>query len=249
MLFRSLEPWRRLDGELLIALDGTQYHRSQAIHCEHCAKTEHRNGEVSYSHTVVTPVVVAPGRAQVMALAPEFVVPQDGHEKQDCETAAAKRWIATYGEGLQGLHVTLLGDDLYSRQPLCEAVLEAKLKFIFVAKPSSHITLYQWLEGLERAGAVGTHQVKWRRGKKHFTDTYRFASQLPLREGAGGLQVNWFEIHTTDEAGKTLYHNAWVTPHAVHAGNVAQRVEVGRARWKVESVPQAHREEDRKSVV
>ena len=68
-----LEPWRRLDGELWIALDGAQYHRSQAMHCEHCAKTEQRNGEVSYSHPVVTPVVVTPAWAQVMALAPEFV--------------------------------------------------------------------------------------------------------------------------------------------------------------------------------
>jgi hypothetical protein len=48
---------------------------------------------VTYSHTVITPVVVAPGNDTVIPLEPEFVVPQDGHEKQDCETAAAKRWL------------------------------------------------------------------------------------------------------------------------------------------------------------
>jgi hypothetical protein len=26
-------------------------------------------------------------------LQPEFIVPQDGAEKQDCENAAAKRWL------------------------------------------------------------------------------------------------------------------------------------------------------------
>jgi hypothetical protein len=30
---------------------------------------------------------------QVISLDPEFITPQDGRDKQDCETAAAKRWI------------------------------------------------------------------------------------------------------------------------------------------------------------
>ncbi len=29
----------------------------------------------------------------IIPLVPEFVIPQDDHEKQDCENAAAKRWI------------------------------------------------------------------------------------------------------------------------------------------------------------
>ena len=89
-------PWRRLDGQLLIALDGTQYHHSNALHCEQCLVSE-RAGVVRYSHTLVTPVVVAPGQRRVIARAPEFVVPQDGHHQQDGETAGSKRWLAVYG--------------------------------------------------------------------------------------------------------------------------------------------------------
>ncbi len=33
---------------------------------------------------------------KVISLPPEFITPQDGHQKQDCENAAAKRWIKQY---------------------------------------------------------------------------------------------------------------------------------------------------------
>ena len=231
----QIDSLRVCNGQLLIALDGTQYHHSESIQCKQCTVTEHRNGQISYAHTVVTPVVVTPGHNRVIPLEPEFIVPQDGHDKQDCETAAAKRWIAAYGARYRERNVTLLGDDLYSRQPLCEQILAACLNFIFVCKPSSHATLYEWLQGLERSGAVHTHQVMRHLGKKRYTDTYRFAAQLPLREGDDALEVNWCELLTTDALGKTIYHNAFVTRHVIDQDNVAQIVAAGRARWKIEN--------------
>ena len=51
------------------------------------------NGRTYYSHSLVAPLLVAPGENRVIALEPEFVRPQDGHEKQDCELRAAERWL------------------------------------------------------------------------------------------------------------------------------------------------------------
>ncbi|MDA8382526.1 MAG: ISNCY family transposase [Betaproteobacteria bacterium] len=222
-------------GQLLIALDGTNYHHSHTIHCSQCTKIEHANGEVSYQHTVVTPVVVSPGKDPVISLEPEFVVPQDGHDKQDCETAAAKRWLAARGERLKGYDATILGDDLYSRQPMCDAVLALDMDFIFVCKPSSHDTLYEWVEDFTRNGFIKTHEIQRRRGKEVFTDTYRYALDLPLRERDDALKVNWFELTTTDRSGKQLFHNAWITSLALNEGNVATMAEAARARWKIEN--------------
>jgi hypothetical protein len=124
-----LDDYRVLDNQLLIALDGTQYHSSQSIYCDRCTRCQHGDGPINYSHTVVTPVIVAPGQAQVIPLAPEFVAPQDGHDKQDCEHGAAKRWLARCAATYRDDNVTLLGDDLYAHQPLCEAGLEAGFNF------------------------------------------------------------------------------------------------------------------------
>ena len=86
-----LEAWRGLQDQLLLALDGTWYHSSAKIHCPNCSCMEHKSGGKTYYHSAVTPVIVAPGREQAIPLRPEFIVPQDGHTKQDCELAASKR--------------------------------------------------------------------------------------------------------------------------------------------------------------
>jgi hypothetical protein len=68
-----LEPYRSSNGDLLVAMDGTQYFSSSTIHCDQCNVTHHKNGTVTYSHTVVTPVIVAPGNPRVIPLEPAFV--------------------------------------------------------------------------------------------------------------------------------------------------------------------------------
>lgn len=229
-----LEPYRVLGDQLLIALDGTQYHGSEHIHCEQCTVRQHGSGKVTYSHTVVTPVIVAPGQSRVLPLQPEFVTPQDGHDKQDSEHAAAKRWMNRCAELYRGRNVILLGDDLYAHQPLCECALEAGFGFLFVCKPTSHKTLYEWLEGLRESGHVEAIQVTRGKGRRQEIDTYEFVNHLPLRDGKDALEVNWCQLTTTDANGKQRYHNAFVTNHAITADNVVEMVEAGRARWKVE---------------
>jgi hypothetical protein len=77
-----LKPFQYLGG-LLIALDGTQYFDSHKLHCKCCSSRTHKNGTVTYFHSAILPVIVAPGQSQVISLSPEFIIPQDGHEKQD----------------------------------------------------------------------------------------------------------------------------------------------------------------------
>jgi hypothetical protein len=50
---------------------------------------------------------------------PEFIYPQDGYEKQDCELTAAKRWMNSEAPHLP-VNTTILGDDLYCHHPFCE---------------------------------------------------------------------------------------------------------------------------------
>lgn len=99
---------------------------------------------------MVTLVIVWPGQSQVIPLVPEFVVPQDGHDKQDCENAAAKRWFSQHGKRYSGSKITVLGDDLYCHQPLCQQLLAQQFNFILGCRPESHTTLYEHLEGIDR---------------------------------------------------------------------------------------------------
>jgi hypothetical protein len=231
-----LEPYRCLDGEFLLVLDGTEYFSSKKIHCPHCCHRTHKNGSTTYYHAAVTPVLVAPGLSQVISLEPEFITPQDGHDKQDCENAAAKRWIEAHWLQETKQPVTLLGDDLYCHQPICETALEQGYSFIFVCKESSHRELYEWIDYLERVGEVQTVTQSERRGRKSLSYHYRFVNQVPLRATQPALEVNWCEVTVTDTSDeKVLYHNAFATCHQLNEQNVAEIVTAGRARWKVEN--------------
>ena len=230
-----IQSFRGVNNSTLIALDGTWYHSSKKIHCPCCSHLQHTNGEITYYHSAVTPVIVAPGQSEVIALRPEFITPQDGHTKQDCEIAAAKRWLEQNATRYLEGPVTLLGDDLYAHQPFCRRALLHGFHFLFTCKPESHSTLYQWVHLLQPGPALGVSQQRIKVGAHFQTHTYRWANQVPLTEGQDALKVNWCELSVTDKEGKVLYRNAWITDWPITAQNVAALAASGRARWKIEN--------------
>ena len=78
-----LSRFKSINGNLLIPLDGTQYHSSNTIHCEQCSTKNHKNGTITYSHSAITPVIGSKNSNHVISLEPEFITPQDGSKKQD----------------------------------------------------------------------------------------------------------------------------------------------------------------------
>lgn len=231
----ELAAYRSFAGNWLVSLDGTQYFFSTKIHCQRCTVTVHGETEY-YTHTAITPVLVAPGESRVIALEPEFIQPQDGHEKQDCERNAGKRWLARQAQHLAGHRVTLLGDDLYCNQPFCEAVVAQKLNFIFTCKPDAHQALYEEVALLSRLGAVTELTQRHWNGRTHEIWRYRYVNDVPLRAGPGALKVGWCELTIVQEdTGEQLYHNAFATNHRLTNETVAPIVAAGRARWKIEN--------------
>jgi len=229
-----LDALRSYRNNLLCALDATQYFSSKNIHCDNCCTKEHK-GSITYSHTAITPVFVKPGCNKVFTLPPEFITPQDGHKKQDCENAAAKRWLNQFAPLYKTLGITIIGDDLYCKQPLCELILLHELDFILNCKPNSHKTLYQWVEELDGLQAVEAVVEKRWTGKNDQIDTYRFVNQVPLRDGDDALKVNWCELTTTLSDGTVKYKNAFATNFKITSKNVKKIVADGRARWKIEN--------------
>ena len=227
----GLAPFQRLGGHVLIALDGTEYFCSQKLSCPNCSSRNRANGKTEHFHQMVSAAMVAPGHDRALPLEPEFITPQDGVEKQDCEARATARWLAAYGPQYAHLKPVYLGDDLASRQPTCEAVRAIGAHFLFTAKPSSHKTLYDWLDGAE----VPSLAQKIKQGARFVTHRYRWLQAVPLRDGKDALVVNWLEIEIVDPSGKVTYRNSFVTDLAVDERNVAELAACGRSRWKIEN--------------
>jgi hypothetical protein len=230
-----LERFRSINHTFLIALDGTDFFSSEKIGCPCCTQSVLKNGKTLNRHIAVTPVLVAPGQKDVIALAPQFVQPQDGHDKQDCELAASGRWLDQWGAHYASWGITYLGDDLYCHQPHCQRVIRQHAHFVFTCKPDSHATLYEWIADFSRMGGVTTVVRSRRLGKKWLIDTYRYVNQVPLRNSDDALMVNWYELVTTDAQGDVVFRNAWATSHLITDDNVVALATAGRARWKIEN--------------
>ena len=233
-----LEAMQAVKHTRLIALDATWYFSSPSknVCCPNCSCIEHADGHTTHFHSAITPVIVSPGHSQVVPLRPEFITPQDGQEKQDCEINAAKRWLGAHAARYSSGNDTLLGDDLYAHQPFCRQVLLHGFHFLFTCKPSSHATLYQWVEGLEPGRQL--HTLKQRvkgRGNRWEHEHYRWANHVPLTDSDEALKVNWCELTVTDGEGAVLYRNAFITDWEITAENVSGLIAAGRARWKIEN--------------
>ena len=232
----ELKSFRSYSDQLLIALDGTEYFSSKKIHCKNCSHRILQDGKINYFHSVLTPVIVKSGNAHVISLEPEFIVPQDGQEKQDCEIQAGKRWLEKNGEYYAKRGATILGDDLYSRQPFCQAVKDKHLHFILVCKPDSHANLYETVDYLATQGVLATKVVRKWNGRYAEIHTYRYANKLALYAEQPVLVVNWCELTTTRaDTGEQLFKNAYVTDFEVTDTTVEAIVRDGRTRWKIEN--------------
>jgi len=225
------EAFDRLGDRTLIALDGTEYFCSQKITCPHCQTRKRSNGKTESYHSMLAATVVAPGHSKVVPLSPEFIVKQDGAEKQDCERSAVKRWLVKHAARLKPLRPVYLGDDLFACQSVVERLAANGDDFIFTCKETSHKALYDFIDGC----AFERCEVTVRKGKTHERRRYRFIETVPLRDGKDAAPVNWIGFEISNAKGAVTYKTAFVTSLPVTKANVAEIAACGRARWKIEN--------------
>lgn len=167
-----LKPFEVLGEQLLVALDGTEYFSSQCIHCEQCSHRRHKNGAITYFHSAILPVIVVPNHEHVISLDPEFITPQDGHEKQDSEVAAAKRWISRHADLFEPGGVTMT-EMTFIVGNQCVPCLLNKASTIFSSVCRKYTALYDWLEYLDRNGEISHLTVRKRHGRDWHFYNYR----------------------------------------------------------------------------
>ena len=233
--YQALKPFQILDGRCLVALDGSEFHNSYKIQCPQCRTRLRSSGETEYHHIVLCATLVGIGHSEVLPLRPQFITPQDGDQKQDCETKAAYRWFDQNAARYASLRPIYLGDDLYANHPMCEKVTQAGDDFIFRVKEGSHKTLFSYLDGVTWPTK---RVVKKTPGRKQPNLIYqcRIARQLPIRDGNDALKVNYVELQIRRVGDrKPTQSFRFITSLDVTKANAAEIVAAGRARWKIEN--------------
>jgi len=178
-----LKPFEIMPGIYLYSVDGSQHHSSKKVTCEHCLSKKHRNGEVSYSHSVLQGAIMHPSQRQVIPLMPEMVRNEDGTKKQDCELNASKRFLSQLRQTHPKLGLMICGDGLFSHQPMIEETLAQGMHYLYVAKPDDHTYMMEWLDTYKN---LPSYQYQDEKGRSH---SYRWQNDIPLNGKTNTINV------------------------------------------------------------
>ena len=229
---KALEPFVFYQGCYLLSLDGTQYFSSEKIHCAACLEKHHKNGKVTYSHQMFAGAIVHPDFAEVIPVAPEPIIKQDGATKNDCERVAAKRFLAKFRQDHPHLPVIVVEDGLSSNGPHIQDLQHYRMHYILGAKEGDHGPLFALMAAAAEAGIARVLTFE-----DPQTDTlhhFRWLSQVPLNDSNADLLVNFLEYWEVGPKGKVQYFS-WVTDLEVTEESVWFLMRGGRARWKIEN--------------
>jgi len=174
-----------------------------------------------------------PDVKQVIPIGVEPIQNSDGAKKQDCETNAAKRLIPQLRQSYPKMGLIMTGDDLFSRQPMIETVLESRYEYFFVAKETRHTFMMAWLDTHDPLNEVKDIDEKGR------TVIYQWMNEVPLNGAKDSIHVNFFRKKTItfDPMGKQIHcrTQSGVTSLHVTAERVRLFVRGAKTRWKAEN--------------
>ena len=227
---KVLEQMVFMEGHYLLSLDGTGYFTSKEVHCESCLqRINHKTGEITYSHQMLGAAIVHPERKEVIPLAPEPIIKQDGAKKNDCERNAAKRFFEHLRKDHPHLSLIVIEDALSANAPHIQELKRHKLRYILGVKPGDHAFLFEQIEQAHAAGKTNEFEVE-QNGVIH---RFRWLNQVPLNASNPDLLVNFLEYW--EVGAKRTQHFTWITDFTITENNAYQLMRGGRARWKIEN--------------
>jgi len=224
-----LRDYRFLRKYTMVSIDGVHHFESTKIHCKRCTQKNHRNGTVSYSHSMLGAAIVHPKRKEVFTLGGEAIETQDGCKKNDCELNAAKRLQKHLYTHYKGERFVILEDALYANEPHIEQILDNDWDFIINVKPKSHKTLFTLFEARKKRNQLKYYTIQENKTIHHFY----WMNNVPLN-GQGNVRVNflYYEQHLKNGQIKRF---SWVTSIKIRKSNVNEIMQGARARWKIEN--------------
>jgi len=230
---KALEPMVYFQGCYLLSLDGTGSFSSSKVSSSSCLVKKHRSGKITYYQQVFGAAIVHPDYKEVIPLAPEMIIPQDGATKNDCERNAAKRFLHKLRQDHPHLPLIVIEDGLSSNGPHILDLQRHGMHYILGAKVGDHPLLFHHLEQAAQRDELTTHRMVDPVNPK-LTHVFRFLNGVPINQANVNLPVNMIDYRQCCEGKKDL-HFSWVTDFKVTQENVYQLMRGGRARWKIEN--------------
>jgi len=226
----GLKQFKFLGRYFLASMDGTGYFSSTNVSCPNCqTKINKTTGQISYSHAMLGIALVHPDRKEVIALAPEPIIKQDGTSKNDCERNAAKRLLEKLKTDHPDLPLIITEDALSPNAPHISELKRHDFRFILGVKEGDHKFLFSSVQEKKLAGETTKFEIE----KDGVIHRFHYINSVPLNESNQDLLVNFLEYW--EIKGTETKYFSWVTDIEISTTNVYWLMKGGRARWKIEN--------------
>lgn len=220
-----------IHGHLAVASDGTGIFSSSERHCPKCLTQTHKDGSVTYMHTMLEAKVLCANRMALSLMSEPIENPEDGnYDKQDCESKAFKRLVPRIKLTFPRQPLVHLLDALYASAPTFHLIEDHHQKFICCFKSGSIPTLYQEALELLKLTPANTLELTLARKNSRLERCYTWTDVE-----YDGLILGFVMCKETDvNTGKTTTF-AWLTNFTVTRDTVLEIARGGRLRWKIEN--------------
>ena len=235
---KALEPMVFFQGCYLLSLDGTGYFSSKKIFSDNCLqKVKKDTGEITYYQQMLGAAIVHPDFKEVIPLAPEFIIKQDGQSKNDCERNAAKRFFGKLRTDHPHLPIIITEDALSSNAPHIREAEKYNLHYILGVKNGDHPFLFNQVEEAQKNGETIQFDLVDKDDPQKI-HRFLFLNQVPLNASNQDLLVNFLEYWEIKP--EKTQHFSWVTDFSITKGNAYDlceaAVHAGRSKMKL-SIP------------
>jgi hypothetical protein len=232
----ELKRWVFDRGHYLMAIDGTGHFCSTKICCDHCLVKKPSKGAIQYYHQAVAAVLTHPETGEVLPIAVEPIVKQDGETKNDCERNATKRLLKRVRALHPKLKIIVVEDGLASNAPHIADLKDVNMHFLLGAKPGDHVHLFdQVIEAGDRGKGKAVRTVSASAEKLIKSET-QVITNLALNKSNEQVRVNFLQHHEYDEAtGEVSNRFSWVSDMEIDRTRILLYQRGGRSRWRIEN--------------
>ncbi len=232
---RSLHKFRFLREWFIVAVDGSGVWSFKEQHCDKCTHTTSKTGKKTYFHNVLEAKLVC-ANGFSFSLATQWIENyEEEYEKQDCETKAFKRLQNKLKLSFPRLSICIAADGLYPNEPFFNICKSNDWRFVVTFKEGNLPSVWKKVEQMMPESTENAHHETIECSSKIITRDYIWINKIDYRN----IRLNFVECKEIVEYKKTNKKKearfVYLTDIAIAESNVAQVVQAGRLRWKIEN--------------
>lgn len=227
-----LAKYRYFQDALVVSVDGVHHYSSEKVECAGCLQRHHRDGRITYTHSLLSAAIIDPRRAEVFVCDNKPIVQQDGAVRNDCERTAVGRLLQRMGELHGTRSMVYVMDALYGCAPIIAQLGQCSPRWSYVinCKEGGHKHLFGQFDKANEGSLI-----KWRKlRRKAATYKVGYLNGLKLNAANPGVKTNLVYAVLKDKSGKETIFN-FITYLETNALTIMDIIAVGRSRWKIEN--------------